>query len=127
MEIIELARRASDVTVMVEFLETAKKLLATFAEQRGDVMRAQKTVATEQTQNLRVTRSEFHRRKLFRAAKTWMSGEGHALILPESFRSSKSVGQFASGDSARGSWKTTGSRRQNEARDFLMQAARQRR
>jgi hypothetical protein len=37
MEVIELAGRSLDVAVMVEFLQTAKKLLAAVAEQRGNV------------------------------------------------------------------------------------------
>jgi hypothetical protein len=39
------------------------------------VIGTQKAVTTKQAQNLRVTRSEFHRQKIFRPAKTWMSGE----------------------------------------------------
>ena len=75
MEVVELARRAFDITVVVELLQSAEELLSAFAEQRGDVIGAKKTMATEQTQNLRVTRSEFHLRKFFRPAKTWMSEE----------------------------------------------------
>ena len=75
MEIVELARWALDVAVVVELLQPTKELLSAVTEQRGDVIGTQKAVTTKQAQNLRVTRSEFHRQKIFRPAKTWMSGE----------------------------------------------------
>lgn len=77
---------------MVEFLQPAKKLLAASAKQRHDLMRAQKAVPAEQAQHVRVTRSEFDRRKLFRALKPWMPWERHADILPDTARSSKGGG-----------------------------------
>ena len=75
MEVVELAKRALDVAVVVELLQPTKELLSAVAEQRRDVMGTQKAVTPEQAQNFRVTRSEFHRQKIFRPAKTWMSGE----------------------------------------------------
>ena len=80
MKIIKLTRRAFDIAVVVEFLQTAKKLLTAFTEQRGDVMRAEETVAAEQAQNFRVTGSECHRRKFFRAVKTWVS-KAHSICM----------------------------------------------
>ena len=91
MEIVELARWALDVAVVVEFLQPTKELLSAVAEQRRDVMGTQKAVTPEQAQNFRVTRSEFHRQKIFRPSKARMSRECHAFILPEDARSSKGV------------------------------------
>ena len=41
--------------------------------------------------NLATLESPFHRLKILRPAKTWMSGEGHTHIVPNRARSSKDV------------------------------------
>jgi hypothetical protein len=75
MEIVELAKRALDVAVVVKLLKPTKELLSAVTEQCGNVVGTQEAVTPKKTQNFRVTRSEFHRQKILRPAKTWMSGE----------------------------------------------------
>lgn len=80
--VVKLADRALYVAMVVEPLQAAKHLLRATGNEGRKVQGAQEAIAMDGTKQIRVTRSQIHRRKSRRTSKTWVACKGHDFILP---------------------------------------------